>query len=285
MSNSIVQAKCVELETLTDFFINLEYEKVDNKTFGTYRSRSFNQKIKKYLQLDEIKESLKSIDRSKLNYIYILGKDSMLHPEFNHILRLCLMVAPVTIYTDGSCINDKKARFLKKVEDEGEKELVFKVFINNCDEKLNDEISGRGSFRKSMHAITSLAKYGFNPILAIKCYVEDFVSQKNGFVELLHNYSLEMDEINFCNIPILDDDCDVDIRKNSLLDSSLPVYDCMSSRVLSKSGVYNCPSLVNDYRGWSGATVSDCNKKCYLETEYCINCQNCGSKIFSNNWV
>ena len=89
MNNSIVQAKCVFLSELTDFFINLEYEKTDNKTLGTYRSRSFNQKNKKYLQLDEIKDSLKKIDRTKLKYIYIIGKNAMVHPEFNHILRLC----------------------------------------------------------------------------------------------------------------------------------------------------------------------------------------------------
>lgn len=280
MNNSIVKAQCVSLDTLTDFFINLDYEKVDSKSFGTYRSRSFNQKTKKYLQLDEIKDALKKLDRSKLQYIYLLGKNSMLHPEFNHILRLCLMAAPVTIYTDGSCINDKKARFLKKVEDEGENELIFKIFINNYDEKLNDEISGRGSFRKSMHAVASLTKHGFNPILAIKCSVDKFQVQKEGFYELGQKFSFETDELNFTCIPFGDESSDVLASDGSKIFE----FDCMTSRVLSKSGVYSCPVLVNDYRGWSGATVSDFNHKCYLETEHCMQCQNCGKKIYANNW-
>lgn len=280
MYNLIVKAECVSLENLTDLFINLEYEKIDNKAFGTYRSRSFSQKIKKYLQLDEIKAALKKIDRTKLKYIYILGKNSMLHPEFNHIIRLCLMVAPVTIYTDGACINDKKARFLKKVEDEGENELIFKIFINNCDEKLNDEISGRGTFRKSMHAIASLAKHGFNPILAIKCANEEFQNQKNGFDALRQKFSFETEDLNFACIPF---DSSNEAFSNCV-EHAKAEFDCMSARVLSKSGIYNCPALVNDYRGWSGATISDYNHKCYLESEHCLHCQSCGNKIYVNDW-
>lgn len=281
MNNSIVQAKCVFLSELTDFFINLEYEKTDNKTLGTYRSRSFNQKNKKYLQLDEIKDSLKKIDRTKLKYIYIIGKNAMVHPEFNHILRLCLMVAPVTIYTDGSCINDKKARFLKKVEDEGENEIVFKVLINNCDEKLNDEISGRGSFRKSMHAVSSLVKHGFNPCLTIKCSKLEFEKQNVLWDELGQKFSFDIDDLNFSYISFGSDFNDSSFSDNENLSS----YDCMNSRVLSKSGVYSCPALVNDYRGWSGATISDYSHKCYLETDYCQNCINCGKKMYVNDWI
>ena len=152
MYNSIVQAQCVTLEELNHLFLNLEYNKSVSKNISIYRSRSFNHKNKNYLQIEEIKETLKNIDKNALKYIYITGRDCISHPDFNSILRLCLQYAPVTIYSDGSCLNDKKSRFLKRVEDEGTNEIVFKIFINHYEEKTNDEKAGRGVPMSGAHA-------------------------------------------------------------------------------------------------------------------------------------
>ena len=135
MYNSIVQAQCVTLRELNHLFLNLEYNKSVSKNISIYRSRSFNHKNKNYLQIEDIKDALKNIDRSTLKYIYVTGKDCISHPDFNSILRLCLQYTPVTIYSDGTCLNDKKARFLKRVEDEGTNEIIFKIFINHFDER------------------------------------------------------------------------------------------------------------------------------------------------------
>lgn len=284
MNNSIIQAQCVNLKELNHLFIDLEYVKDQTKSFNVYRSRSFNQKNKKYLQLDEIKDALSKVDKSHLKYIYLLGKNSMSHPEFNHILRLCLSYCSVTIFSDGSCINDKKSRFLKRVEEEGTNEIIFKVTINHYDENINDEIAGRGSFRKAVHAITSLNKYGFNPILVIKTEpskIEDF---KEGFAELGKKFRFETDDINFSFI-LQDKFEDVE----SFNKKQLPVcdwnLDCMTSRLLSKSGIYNCAALINDYRARSGASLGDFSKKCYLETEKCSQCKMFGQRMFCNSWV
>ena len=265
MNNSIIQAQCVNLKELNHLFIDLEYVKDQTKSFNVYRSRSFNQKNKKYLQLDEIKDALSKVDKSHLKYIYLIGKNSMSHPEFNHILRLCLSYCSVTIFSDGSCINDKKSRFLKRVEEEGANEIVFKITINHYDEKMNDEISGRGSFRKAVHAITSLNKYGFNPILVIKTEpskVEDF---KAGFSELGKKFRFETEDINFSFI-LRENVEDSEMSNKKQISSGDWDLDCMYSRLLAKSGIYNCAALINDYRARSGASLCDFSKKCYLET-------------------
>ena len=288
MNNSIIQAQCVYLNELNHLFIDLEYTKNQNKNFNVYRSRSFNQKNKKYLQMEEIKEALKQVDKNSLKYIYLTGKNAMSHPEFNHILRLCLSYCSVTIFSDGSCINDKKARFLKRVEEEGNNEIIFKIQINHYNEKTNDEITGRGAFRMALHAITALNKYGFNPILVIKTNKNDIADLKEGFCELGKKFKFETEDINLSFIPYIKEQNDTDSQKNDIninpSDSNFEL-DCMSSRVLAKSGIYTCPLLINDYRGRCGATLSDYSKKCYLETEECQKCKNFGQKIYSNNWA
>ena len=283
MYNSIVQAECVRLKELEHLFIDLEYVKAQHKGFNVYRSRSFNQKNKKYLQMDEIKEALSQVDMNKLKYIYLLGKNAMTHPEFNHILRLCLTYCSITIFSDGDCINDKKARFLKRVEDEGSNEIIFKIFINHFDEKTNDETSGRGSFRKALHAITSLNKYGFNPILVVKAYKDNIPDLKEGFIELGKKFRFETEDINFSFIPnTVRETEENDIQKT--ISSSDCDFDCMHSRILSKSGVYNCPMLLNDYRGHCGSALKDFSEKCYLETEKCLVCKEFGKRIYTNSW-
>ncbi len=288
MNNYIIQAQCITLKDLEHLFIDMEYEKPQNKSFGVYRSRSFNQKNKKYLQTDEIKAALKEIDRTKLKYIYLTGKNAMSHPEFNHILRLCLSYCSVTIFSDGSCINDKKARFLKRVEDEGSNEIIFKIKLNHYDEKTNDNISGRGAFRKAIHAITALNKYGFNPILLIMAQPENITDLKEGFIELGKKFGFETEDINFAFIPELN----ANAQKNNLNTEQQPTNkviniktDCMTSRLLTKSGIYTCPLLINDYRGRCGSSLSDYSKKCYLEATECLRCIKFGQYLYSNNWV
>lgn len=284
MNNSIIQAQCVNLKELNHLFIDLEYIKKQTKTFNVYRSRSFNQKNKKYLQLEEIKEALAKVDKSKLKYIYLIGQNSMSHPEFNHILRLCLTYSSVTIFSDGSCINDKKSRFLKRVEEEGSNEIIFKININHYDEKKNDEISGRGAFRKAVHAITSLNKYGFNPILVIKTEPSNIEEFKEGFAELGKKFRFETEDINFSFI-LQNKVTEQDYSGITSGSSENWDLDCMTSRLFTKSGVYNCPSLINDYRGRSGASLCDFSKKCYLETDKCTQCKFFGQKMYANNWA
>ena len=281
MNNSIIQAQCVQMKELNHLFIDVEYVKEKSTGLNVYRSRSFNQKNKKYLQLDEIKDALQKVDKTKLKYIYLTGKNSMSHPEFNHILRLCLTYCSVTIFSDGSCINDKKARFLKRVEEEGLNEIIFKIFLNHYDEKQNDEISGRGSFRKAIHAISALNKYGFNPILVINTPQQHLAEFKAGFTELGKKFKFETDDINFSFLLYTQ----TPENENSLLPQEQWNFDCMNSRMLSKSGVYNCFSLLNDYRGRSGANLCDFSKKCYMETEKCRACKYFGQQMYANNWV
>lgn len=285
MYNSIVQAECVNLKELNHLFIDLEYNKILNKNLNLYRSRSFNQKNKKYLQFDEVKEALKTMDKSKLKFIYLAGKDPLSHSDFNQILRLCLNYTSVTVYSDGNCINDKKARFLKRVEDEGTNEIVFKIFVNHFDEKENDTRSVRGSFRKAIHAICSLTKYGFNPIIAINKKNEDNEEDLlAGFKELGAKFKFETDDINLCIIPNIEKSSAADVVPSGEYDLEKLNLDCKNGRLLTKNGVYNCPILTNDYRGRSGSNLNDYSKKCYLETYECQQCTNHGKNIYTNTW-
>ena len=81
------------------------------------------------IQIDKIKEALNDTKNENLNCIYLTGAEPMTHPDFNSILRLCLKRCNVCICTNGSFINEKKSRFLKRVEEESLNEIIFKIKI------------------------------------------------------------------------------------------------------------------------------------------------------------
>ena len=153
--------------------------------------------------------------------------------------------------------------------------------LNELYEKTNDEISGRGSFRKALHAINSLNKYGFNPILLINCEKSQINDLKEGFKELGKKFKFETEDINFSFIPNIKNSKDTETFEKP--DTNIKL-DCMSCRILAKSGVYNCPILLNDYRGRSGGNLQDFSKKCYLETGECQRCKANGTPLYINNW-
>ena len=93
-----------------------------------------------------------------------------MHPDFNQILRMCLKISNTTVMSNGVMINDKKARFLRKIDDESQFETIYRISLDSTDELENDALRGRGSFRKALCAIMSLLKYEFNPIISVVNY-------------------------------------------------------------------------------------------------------------------
>ena len=168
-------------------------------------------------------------------------------------------------------INDKKSRFLKKVQDEfqNNNEIIFMISIDNHIEKENDEIRGHGSYRKAVHAIQSLVKYEFNPILSIVNYKGlPSAEIKANFRQMCLNFGFETSDLNFKIIPLINKNHYDELSNN--IDYNKLNVQCSKSRTLTKNGVFNCPLLSSDNRGKSGTDFNDYSHKSYLETPFCM---------------
>lgn len=272
MDNMIIKAPVVTMEKMEALFIELTSQNCNLRCKHCYID--FKDKpLKDFIPLETVKTALQNMKEYNVEYIYLTGGEPMLHPEFNSILRLCLKYAATVIQTNAININDKKARFLRKVEDEvqGNSEIIFMISIDHYDEKTNDSIRGRGSFRKAVHAIQSLLKYDFNPILSI---VNHFAlpeeELKLHFRELCNSINFETSDINFKIIPLINKDITEDIKDISQVDKFN--IDCKKSRTLTINGIFTCPLLSNDNRGKCGSDISNFSRSTYLETNYCSQC-------------
>lgn len=279
MNKTIIKAPCVSLSSLETLFIEMTAQNCNLRCKHCYIDFK-DKKVKDFIPLEKVKLALQSIDRKNLKYIHLTGAEPMLHPEFNHILRLCLKYSSVIIHTNAMAINDKKARFLRKVEEENNlgNEIIFMISIDHYIEKENDLYRGRGSYRKAIHAVQSLYKYEFNPILTIvnhnNCPEKDI---KENFKSLCLSLCVELNDINFKILPLLKNDITLDFDFNSDFDSLK--LDCSKSRTLTINGIFSCPLLASDNRGMCGADFSEFSHKSYLETPFCSQC------IVHNNYI
>ena len=269
--NKIMVAQNCELENLDCLFLELTSKNCNLSC--KHCILDLNKKINKsdFLSVDTIKETLKSERLQEVKNIYLTGAEPLLHPQFNLILRSWLKKKDTTIITNGIMLNEKKARFFSKVEDEQENtNLFFKISIDHYDELKHDSLRGRGSFRKSVSAVLSLIKYGFDPMINIwNYYKEEKHSLLEGFKKLFSKYDVKMHNENFRIIPYCDKTQDVEFPKEF---AQKLECDCKHSRVLTSTGIYNCKFLSNDFRARSGSSINDFSKKSHLETEFCSIC-------------
>ncbi len=277
MKESICLAPVSHLKELNNLFIELTEKNCNLRCKHCWINFPLKKNIKDFIQIDTIKKALNDTLKQNLNCIYLTGAEPMTHPDFNSILRLCLKKCNVCIFTNASCINEKKARFLKRVEEESNFEIIFKLSIDHYNEIKNDDIRGRGTYRQTMHAIKCLIKYGFNPILCItNYYKEPYEKLIEEFTNICSKIGFETTEDNF----IINEYYDKNITDETVI-ADWDSLDCEYGRILTTKGVYSCPFLANDHRGRCGSSFTDFSHKTQLESPYCRTCIKNKKSMFS----
>lgn len=285
MKKSFMQAPVVEMEELNNLFFELTNKSCNLKCTHCFIQRNSLKKEKDFLPVEKIKQALLIARNKNLKSVYLTGGEPMTHPDFNTILRMCLKISNTTILTNGTFINDKKARFLRKIDDESEFETIYRISFEHFDEHKNDAVRGRGSFRKALCAVSNLYKYGFNPIITVTTYYKEKKEVMfEGFSNLCQKFGFELGQINLKITPYFDLNPQTfkQIEEEDFNTNSL---DCKNSRIISNKGIFSCPALCNDFRARSGYAIENCSKKIYLDTEKCFTCINHKTKAFSNDWM
>jgi len=273
---SIYTSQICKLEELNHLFIELTEKNCNQRCKECYIKFPMTKKVKDFIPIEKIRDALIDTKKENLECIYLTGAEPMTHPDFNAILRLCLKRADVCICTNGSFINEKKARFLKRVEDESDKEIYIKLPLVHYNEIKNDSVRSRGSYRQVMQAIKSMQRYQFSVIASIcNFYNEPEEILIEGFNKAFEERGIE--ELNYQITEFHKDD-----NVQSTIENFMEL-DCKTGRILTKKGVFTCPFLANDYRGRCGGSFKDYTRQTFLESEFCSTCARTKGKMFSLN--
>lgn len=278
MKSNTYQSEVVNMKELNHLFIEMTAKSCNQHCKQCYIDFPMYKKISDFIDIDIVKQALNDTTKEDIECIYLTGAEPMTHPDFNAILRFCLKRSNVCICTNASFINEKKARFLKKVEDESKNEIIFKISMNHYEEIKNDDIRYRGAFRQAIFAIKHLLKYNFNPIISVANYYnESSEALVQGFTQLFEKNNFDLDSTNLQIIPWHDKNA----KFSELTGVSWGKLDCEWGRILTPQGIYTCPFLANDYRGRCGSSFSDYAKRSSLETSFCNTCIKSKKQMFS----
>lgn len=273
---SICTAPAYKLDKLSNLFIELTAKNCNQRCNGCYIDFPTGKSVKDFIHIDMIKQALNDTKNDDLECIYLTGGEPMTHPDFNAILRLCLKRCNVCICTNSSFLNEKKIRFLKKVEDEsgniGQNQIFFRLSLAHFDEFESDKVKYRGHFRQTMSALKILSRYNFTSVLSIQNFyrLSELILKEN-FVRIFEQNNITNTDIQI-NVSY------PDYTEDDMLRASQKT-DCMNGRILTKNGVYACPFLANDYRGRMGVSFQDYSKTVTAETDFCATCS------ANNNWM
>ena len=274
-------SEVVKMEALNNLFIEMTAKNCTKHCKMCYIDFPQFKKVQDFINIDIVKNALNDSTQEDIKCIYLTGAEPMEHPDFNAILRMCLRRSNVCICTNGSFINEKKARFLKKVEDESSNEIIFKLSLDHYDEMKNDDVRYRGAFRQTVFAVKHLIKYGFNPIITVTNYYNESEDElMKGFEQLFDKTDYEVNSFNIQINPWYNPK----LKDENIILNSNTELDCMNGRILTVGGVYSCPFLANDYRGRCGANLRDFNRKSTLETGFCSVCLKAKSQMFGINF-
>lgn len=289
------QAPCIEMKKLNNLWFLLTGFTCNLKCSHCYLSCSPTNKSRKFLNIDKIKQTLSEVNKKDLEETYLCGGEPLLHRDINNIIRLCIKYTNVNVLTNATLINDKKARFLRQLEMDSDYEIIFRISLDHYTEKKNDEIRGKGSFKKTLGGINNLINSDFNPIIsAVNLWGEDESELKKGYFDLFSQFDFEASEMNLKILPVIKtgeySKNFAPYNENELItaetfkNSKPENFDCYNSRVVTDNGVFVCPALINDPRGKIGENLSDSSKKFFLELNTCSSCQLANKKLFNNNW-
>lgn len=276
---NICTAPIYKLEKLENLFIELTSKNCNQRCKACYIEFISNKAVKDFISTDKIKKALADTKSEELKCIYLTGAEPMTHPDFNLILRLCLRRSNVCICTNGSFLNEKKVRFLKKVENEViscgfSNKIIFKLSLIHYNEQNNDSMKYRGNFRQTIFALKTLSNYNFRSVLSFQNY---YKLEKE---EIIDNLREIFEKNNIYNVELQINASYPDYEDKNFTKPSVKT-DCMYGRVLTEQGVYMCPFLAGDYRGRAGLNLKDFSKHFTAETEFCATCSKNNSTIFS----
>ena len=270
-----------KLEELNHLFIELTAKNCNQRCRQCYIDFPITKNVKDFIHIDKIKEAIIDTKDSNIKCIYLTGAEPMTHPDFNSILRLCLKRTNVCILTNGTFINEKKARFLKKVEEESNYQIIFKLSFASYEESRSDDVRFRGAFRQNIYSLKCLDKYDFTTILCVNnFYNEEDKIIKNKFNEVIENAQLKNSMVQITEW--VKNESEIEIETSS---KSFQTFDCAKGRLLTQNGIFSCPFLTNDYRGRMGSNFKDYSKSVRLETNFCNTCIKNQTSMFSINII
>ena len=206
------------------------------------------------------REAMREAEELGVKEIYFTGGEPFLHGEIIGLLADALAVAPTTVLTNGTLIDEDMADRLAALARGATYSLEIRVSLDDTDPEKNDRIRGADAFDKAVRAIELLHERGLLPIVTATEITSHEHAGGRGMYERFRGFlaglGIEKPRVKIMPVFALGRSSRGGGRR--LTEEDLEGFDrgtlqCSESRVVAAGGVYACLILA----GLPGAKLSD----------------------------
>ena len=208
---------------------------------------------------DVARRAIREAEDLGVKEIYFTGGEPFLHTEMLALLGDALQVAPTTVLTNGTLIDDAMADALAALARRATYSLEIRVSLDDTDPETNDRVRGAGSFSRAVAAIVRLNDRGLLPIVTateIASAEHPGEGMYERFRDFLIARGIEKPRVKI--MPVfalgrLGREGDPRLTEADLAGFDRGLLQCSESRVVGDGGVYACPILA----GLPGARLTE----------------------------
>ncbi len=221
-----------------------------------------------YLEVAEIEAALAEATAFGVKEVYFTGGEPFLHPDLLVMLERTLAVAPATVLTNGTLIDDAVADRLAELAAASRYSLEVRISLDDVDPARNDLIRGGGVLERVAGAARRLYRRGLLPILTATELIADpaawaatgagplalppATSLYERFRAFLAELGVQQPRVKIMPVfragrlrPLAVDATGVTEAMAVGFDWQL--LQCHTARVVAADGIYACPILVGEH--------------------------------------
>ena len=208
-----------------------------------------------FMTREMVRSALEESAGMHVKEYYFTGGEPFMNTEMEGILEDTLAFGPATVLTNATLFPPRRVAALRDVQDRSAPVLTFRVSIDGYSPETNDPIRGEGTFERAMEGVGNLVAAGFRPIItAMQSWpCDEMACTLRAFRNALEAVGYDEPRLKILPPLLIGEEA----RRNRgyqpcerVTHEMLHGYDldqllCSRARLVTASGVYACPILLD----------------------------------------
>jgi len=236
-----------------------------------------------FMTRDEVRSALEASVGLGVKEYYFTGGEPFMNQEMIGILEDALQLGPATVLTNATILPQRAVDRLAGLSESSRYTLELRVSIDGVTREMNDAIRSEGSFDRALEAVGRLAHAGFLPIITTMQSWEDHETDAvlEAFRALLSTVGYHRARLKI--LPPLHIGAEAErsrgydvferVTRAMMEDYPAELLLCSSARLVTASGVWTCPILLDDSEARLGDTLDEAvSRPAELHAQACYTC-------------
>ena len=236
-----------------------------------------------FMSRAEVAEALEESVELGVKEYYFTGGEPFMNREMLDILEDTLALGPATVLTNATVLPQRTVDRLQDLAAASPYTLELRVSIDGVTVEMNDAIRGEGSFERALGAVGRLAAAGFLPIITTMRTWDDAETDTilEAFRELLADVGYDRPRLKI--LPPLHIGAEAErtrgyedverVTRDMMVEYPAELLLCSGARLVTASGVWVCPILLDDPAAKVGDTLAEAvDAPARLDAQPCYTC-------------